>query len=777
MKIRYGLVILAALIGLSGSAGSITDMRGVSLKNIKLPFYKGQSKKLQLVAFSESAMRKDQIILGEQTYLDILLDNADVDKIIDGWKVKFYKLDAPLIHVLTFWNYRLKTSQAVLFTPRCSIDQARKEAYGDDPVYMRSPMLDLNGVGFQADFGSNVIEVNSEVKIVVRKSDADPRKLLSGTKLPARYEVIRAVSDSLRLDRGNNEIMLIGDVKVIDGNTTLTCDRLTVFLDDEDGKDEKKTPDASPDIPILKGVSRVLADGDVVMTKLPDTPGGDVLTTRSEHLEYVLKTDIISLTGDTEEPVVSSGDKTRLSGRRIEILRRQNRFFVTENCRVVYSETDAETKAVSMRTITSKRADFDNNARVANFHENVVANEKDTTLYCDHLRVVMKSDRNEIAKIFADGRVRIVSKSEKPDPEAPDGKRIAESTLVSKQAELNYLVDKLIFYHDVKIRDNTTALDCDRLELFLKDKEPKKTADAPKKEGTPAEATKKEETPAEATKKEAAPAPDGKTPAANPSGSPLSGAIGGQNKTLTKIIAAGNVFMTNGKDDMSTELMTLFFRDLPPGVKPSPGMFQSGGVQLIKIICDGKVVGIGKDEVTKKPEHRLYADHGMWDLLKDYSEFHNNVAVYNDSDDGVLYCRDMYVFTQESSPEAGNAPNIRQAEDQLDTDPFALDMGENSVPTRVALSDGLNLKRIVCKNEVVLVKRASDGKLQRAGGDKAVYVVSKKEMVLTAEPPRRPGLRSDGRKQFCDRIVSDTETEDLRGIGNVQMVPDDEKKK
>jgi hypothetical protein len=47
-------------------------------------------------------------------------------------------------------------------------------------------------------------------------------------------------------------------------------------------------------------------------------------------------------------------------------------------------------------------------------------------------------------------------------------------------------------------------------------------------------------------------------------------------------------------------------------------------------------------------------------------------------------------------------------------------------------------------------------------------------VVLTAERPRRPWLRADGRKQFCDIICSDMETQDLRGIGNVVMMPDTE---
>ena len=210
---------------------------------------------------------------------------------------------------------------------------------------------------------------------------------------------------------------------------------------------------------------------------------------------------------------------------------------------------------------------------------------------------------------------------------------------------------------------------------------------------------------------------------------------------------------------------------MPEGAKPAPGMFQSGGVQLIRIVCDGKVSGVSKDAPGGPAKHTINAEHAMWDMLKDYSEFHRDVAVYSGKDE-ALFCRDMYVFTEESNPDGDKVPNSKPAEDPLDTDPFALDMGENSAPTRIALSDGLNLKRIVCQNEVVIVKRGSDGRLQRAGGDKAVYTVLKKEMVMTAEPPRRPWLRSDGRKQFCDRIVSDTQTEDLRGIGNVQVMPD-----
>lgn len=728
MKHKIFLCCLAALTAAAFTlrADGIGDMRGLALQNIKIPFYK--EKQLQLVAFADTGRREDQLMLCGNTFLDILLETADVDRIPDGWRVRLYPLKAPLPEVLKFWSSRRETSKAVLFTPDSSIDQSRGEAFGDDPVFMRSPMLDLDGIGFQADFNNNVIEVTSEVSITARKSDADPRKLLTGAPAPERYEPVHATSDSLRLDMTNNELMLIGHVKVIDGPSTLTCDRLTVFLSDD-------APEPDPAAPMLKGVSRVLADGDAVLVRVPDDPSGDTVTAKSDHMEYDLKTGIIVLTGDSAEPLVLRGINDRLSGTRIEILRRENRYFVHGNCRVVSSERDAEGKVTGVKTITSARADFDGNTEESNFYEHVTAVDGDTTLNCDRLRILMKKNRSrEMEKVFAEGRVRIVSRSEKDDPQSPGGKKTAQSTVNAELAELNYTVNKLIFYRNVKVRDAESALDCDRLDLFLKDK---------------------------------------RHASGQVSGAPLGGGMGARNKSLTKMIASGRVFMTNSKDEMRTELMTLFFRDLPEGFKPSPGMFQSGGVQLTRIVCDGKVVGVGNAKSAPADRRILNAEHAMWDLLKDYSEFHNKVVVYRGETD-ALHCRDMYVFTRESSPDEEKTATLKKAADPLDEDPFALDMGENSVPARIALSDGLNLKRIVCKHEVVMVKRASNGQLQRAGGDQAVYRVADKEMILTAEPPRRPWLRSDGRKQFCDIIRSDTETEDLRGIGNVQVMPDDQ---
>ncbi len=727
-------------------AGGIEDMKGLELKFIKIPFYKDQ--KLQMLIFSEAGRRHERFIVSTNTFLDILLANADVDRIPDGWgeNSRPYALNSPLSEILNFWRPRHDISDAVIFTPACSIDQTGKQVTGEDNVHLRTPIFDLDGVGFRADFQRQIIEIDHDVRIVVRSSDLDPRKLLSGSPVPQSQRLITATSDRLRLDRKNNKIMLIGNVKVIDGRNTLNCDRLTVFMNPESqsstaisaGKDEKA---------ILSGVSRILADGNVLLQQIPADPAkmvSEYQESRSEHLEYDVRREIIILTGEKQLPTLRRGNDTRLSGRRIELLRHEDKMFVMQQCRIVSLVRDNRGMPLYERVITSDRANFDGRTNVANFHSNVVAKDKNNTLYTDSLRVHLipvQDSGHKLDLLFGNGNVRIVSVSEKDDPDNPGKKIQSTSTITSDQAELNYRSNKLIFYNNVKIRDDAASLDCDRLDLFLADRDTDSRQDI--------------------------------------SGAPMAAGMEGRNKTVTRIVASGNVEMLANGDKLNTDILTLHFRDLPPGEKPSPGMIQSGGVQLIRINCDGSVVATSQVEQDGQIMPRvLRAANAMSDLLRDYTEFHGNVTVIDGNTE--IHCQDMYIFTapapqlpaavtQKSQPEQTAEISL----DDMDADPFAMDMGEDSVPTRIALTDTQDLKRIVCQKSVEILRKDKRGQLHRAGGDRAVYTIKTREVVLTADPPNRPWLRSNGRRQYCDIIRSDMATEDLRGIGNVIVVPDE----
>ncbi len=705
----------------AASDGGLGDMKGLNLRNVKIPFY--NDSRIQMVIFADTGKQQDQLMLGNNTFLDYLIENVNVDKIPDGWSEKIYPLNAALKDVLSFWQGRYLCSQAVFFTRHCSIDQKRNEAFGDDPVFMRSPMMDLNGVGFQADFKQHTIEVTSDVHVISRKSDSDPRKIITGQiAAPQKYHTVKTTSDSMRIDMGNNELMLIGNVKVIDGNNILTCDRLTIFLDNDKKAvpEKKETQSAAPE---LQGISRILADGDVVLTQIPDDPAMmDTLlqTAKSDHLEYNVKLGIVMLSGDENKPTVSRGINSIVSGDRIEILRNEDKFFTTGNAKVETIVRDKNGQITHKRIILSDRNNLDNRADISNFHGNVKVLDHQTELFCNNLRLNLTaegtSQNQGVEKAFADGNVKVINYSTTVDPVSKQVTRTVSNTITSDQAD--YLENKIIFYNNVKVRDDGTSLDCDRMDMFMR-------------------AGKKSDDRSLGTK-----------------------------QSFEKIIAAGKVLMISKKDRLTTDLLTLLFRELPSGVPAAPGVLQSGNLQLIQILCDGSVNASSTEENSTLPSRILKADHTKSDLLKDYSEFHGNVVVIDGSNE--IRCSDMYTFT---APAAKNQKQNSSAND-IDSDPFAMDLGENSAPARLALSKDIDLTRIVCKNNVLLISHKADGKTQQAGGDKAEYTVSEKKMVLTAEPPNRPWMRGNGKKQYSDLIIRDMETEELRSIGNVKVIPD-----
>lgn len=750
-KFFYILFLGAAIMLPQLLSGSALD-RDFTLGHVKIPLY--QKGKLEVVIFADNGNRRGDMITGKNTLIDRLLPTADVDKIPDGWKQNIHKLDAPLIDVLNFWKGRYLTSDAVIFTPMCNFDRKNNLVYGDDNVFMRTPLFDLDGVGFRTNLNTKEIEISSDVRIVARRDDSDPREIISRKiPVPPRYTTVSATGDSLRFDMAHNELMLIGNVKVVDGNTTLSCDRLTIFLkskaEQKRSAHKKDTGDSSA---MLKGISRILADGDVVLRRRPEDSGDKnaVQTAWCEHLEYEFDSGRIILTGEEELPKMAQ-DNHELSGERIELLRFSRKAFVNGKCKITESEKIG-TRTQIARTITSDRADFDAVENLNVFTGNVKVTDKEAVLTCNSMRIFLKKAPQKVAKskknggnaefsplsgsqeldrIHCDGNVKIVTipkvaNSAKAAPRRP-------STINAARCELDYPTDKLVFYERVHVDHKGDTLDCDRLDLFMKNSAYRT---APQKEK-----------------------------------SSRGVALGGRaanNKTLEKVIASGNVYMKDQESDLRTELMTLEFREMKPGTAVTPGMFATNNIQLIRIICDGKVVAGSLPQLKKSSNGKkriLKAEHAMTYLIKNRAEFHKDVILQEGENE--IRCQDMFVFTG-APPATANA--AKPAAANPDADPFELDMSENAAPSRIALSDGIDLEQIICKKNVVLVNKDAKGKSTYAGGDTAVYTVESSDIVITADAPRRPYLRRDGRIQYSDVIKGNLKTEILEGRGNIQVV-------
>ena len=227
---RVILAALAASCALSlRGAGGLEDLRGLVLSHAKLPLYNKQV--LQSMAFFDKASRQGHLMVGSNVLLDLIRRGADIDSIKDGWGLKLYPLNAGLSDIVGFWKERLY-SEGVMSSSRADVDQENRMAAGTEPVFFRSPLLDLDGVGFEADFDKRTVLVKSDVRIVVRMAGSDPRKLFApGAKLPEKYEYITATGDSLLIDLAGNQVILMGNVKVDEERSGVTCERMTIFLD------------------------------------------------------------------------------------------------------------------------------------------------------------------------------------------------------------------------------------------------------------------------------------------------------------------------------------------------------------------------------------------------------------------------------------------------------------------------------------------------------------------------------------------------------------------
>ena len=181
------------------------------------------------------------------------------------------------------------------------------------------------------------------------------------------------------IDLENNIIILIGDVVVDDGSSKITCNKMTIHLEEdvadslvgtaekpadqdeakaeEPKKEEKKKPEveATPtavtadgktadkkeekddddDEGDKKNISKIICSGDVVYLKRadPDNPNGQDQIAMSDMAEYDARKEVIVMTGS---PVMMQGSN-KMYGDRIEIIIKEGNRMRVINPKVYYT--------------------------------------------------------------------------------------------------------------------------------------------------------------------------------------------------------------------------------------------------------------------------------------------------------------------------------------------------------------------------------------------------------------------------------------------------------
>ena len=170
------------------------------------------------------------------------------------------------------------------------------------------------------------------------------------------------------IDLEHNIITLIGDVVVDDHTNKITCNKMTIYLeedaadslvgtadkpeekpaekkeekpaavkpgaDKEDDKDAGKKDDKDDDQP-NKNISKIVCSGDVVYMKRanPDDPNGQDQVAMAEQADYDARKEVIVMTGN---PVMMQGSN-KMYGDRIEIIIKEGNRMRVINPKVYYT--------------------------------------------------------------------------------------------------------------------------------------------------------------------------------------------------------------------------------------------------------------------------------------------------------------------------------------------------------------------------------------------------------------------------------------------------------
>jgi len=132
-------------------------------------------------------------------------------------------------------------------------------------------------------------------------------------------------SESLEIDVENNNATFLNNVKVDDQEMTIECDKMIIYLEQSkkkegEKKEQKKTDLTNIEQNAAKQVSRIVCEGNVVITrKMPVSSENPepVQKSKSGKADYDVKTGMIIL---TDNPVLSRGNDT-LKGEIITIWR------------------------------------------------------------------------------------------------------------------------------------------------------------------------------------------------------------------------------------------------------------------------------------------------------------------------------------------------------------------------------------------------------------------------------------------------------------------------
>ncbi len=790
--LRKNLILLLLLTALPCSLvakprdlGAFSNVRTGAAR---MPFYK--NKVLEYYLRSRSMAMRGKLLDAHWPMVDSVREGISVEKIAGADNSStVYALGAPLDAVLEFWENR-SYSQGVILSESATFDQANRSASGTAKVFLRSPQLDLDGMGFSADFNTHFIRINSNVEIVLRSdssrnltaplSGMDKKK--SSGKAEKKWSTTRAYCNELTIDSKRNIITLIGNVRIFDPAGTITSDKLEIEFGDVSGGKKNNTADP------LSGTgktnlrkARFIGNVHAVRKLDPAELADGEQTADADMIVYNAVNDTLEMTGTGRKPQLARGSDIAVAGRIVMLPGKKIiRFF--KDC---YFKFQRDRKsALPPDEVTADYADW-------NYPENLIrligkADVKSpadkTELQADRIEITL-ADRQPVKaaagrknssvgkraeRSVADGNVRFVRNNNGVAESAVAGRMV----YVASNDQITLENKPVIRRGNDVIAGGEMVYDVSRGRMVIK------RSSSITLSGATVDSQR-----------------DG-TKSVNPENSG-SVTVNSRSSDLdfggNKLAFNGNVEVRGRGMKLDSDNLDIALEDDPARKKNSKDKVASGkrpvralavgnvhaedesgileagvldvrfgdkaaagSVEVEKIFASGKVRLQSKQDKGAKQRSStllgksgngtttLVAERGVLDLLKNTADFYEKVII---SDTGAkLECDHLHVIARRA---AGAVPALStyKARDEF--------------PDRLAVGKDRELVQIDANNNVRISRTLPSGEVQRATGDNGVYLVKNRKVMLTCKPPKRPQAVTADSGMVGDKVTIELDTEDI----------------
>lgn len=404
---KYLLLLTVLLCGLSlPLSWGAEELSTFNISDARMPIY--NNGKLSILAYSRRATRSGLDILLKEAILDIIKPGIDVDRIkyVDGMKP--YPLDTPLKDILKFWM-KIIHSNGMIFSDAASINQQTKNAQSREKIFFRSPMMDVNGVGFQADFAKRTVKILKDVIIKIRQvgDGKSSVNLLPGAKQKSQTSTSTITAEQMFIDFTNNFIIISGNVRVNEAHMTIDCDKITVYL--QQGKSDKVQPKmVAGKLTNLTNpgsnnkISRIICENNVVITRkqsLADIKQNGLQQAFADKADYDLGQSKIVLTG--KRPMIKRGTE-HIEGKQITLWRDQEHLLAQGDCRLSFMPRDnkriKKTDTAQKPTIaTADSMEMNSSANLAVLSGNVQVVDSRMKIDCHKMNIYLE-DRQKVLK-------------------------------------------------------------------------------------------------------------------------------------------------------------------------------------------------------------------------------------------------------------------------------------------------------------------------------------------------------------------------------------------